>query len=94
VIPGNEFAKQLTAALEAADIEWRIYSGRGMCGKCCVGVPTGGSYSMGEIRHAVREVEDVFELEQVDSLGLGEIVYWPSAELVVDTNAYRVNQGR
>ena len=62
--------ERVIAAIKAAGKEPRSYSGRGMCGECCVGmklqqyepVPDGlpGGYSQ-------------------DSLGLGRILYWRSA---------------
>ena len=76
----NEFAKQLIAALEAADIKWRDYSGRGMFGTQCVGVTCGRYVSEGEALDAVAAVPDGLHVSR-DSMGMGTIVYWPTAIL-------------
>ena len=78
----NEMAKQLIAALEAADIPHRSYSGRGMFGEQCVGVSCGGRNGVNEedVLEAVKNVKGGLR-PSYDSLGLGSIVYWPQANL-------------
>lgn len=79
----NKFAEQLTTALTKAGIPWRDYSGRGMFGASCVGVATGRDYTESEVLEAVRNVPRALRVNR-DSLGMGSIVYWPSAELSED----------
>lgn len=76
----NQMAKQLIAALEAAGIKHRSYSGRCMFGAQCVGVSCGHSVSEGEVLEAVKNVKGGLRVTR-DSLGLGTIVYWPQADL-------------
>ena len=76
----NKFAQKLVAALNAADIKWRDYSGRGMYGVSCVGVSCGRAHTEGEVLEAVRNVPRALTPNR-DSLGMGTILYWPSAVL-------------
>jgi hypothetical protein len=62
-------AETLIETIEATGREVRSYSGRGMYGRRCVGVSLG----RGDYGSALPE-----EGQKRDSLGLGEIVYWPS----------------
>lgn len=68
-------------------VEPRSYSGRGMYGRCCLGVDLYQGQSLGSlIAVLITEVdeddrEDVAEAVQgmlTDSMGLGSIVYFPS----------------
>jgi hypothetical protein len=63
-------AKTLIEEIEETGRKVRSYSGRGMFGRQCVGVAL-DRYDYGS------DLPD--EGQRRDSLGLGEIVYWPSA---------------
>lgn len=64
-------AKDLIAQIEASGRKPRSYSGRGMFGRECVGVSLRrGDYGEGLPSAGQRR----------DSLGLGEIAYWPSVK--------------
>lgn len=64
-------SSKLIEAIKAADLRPRSYSGRGMYGERCVGV------SLDYLGQA-----DGLPLSgsRTDSLGLGIILYWPSAK--------------
>jgi hypothetical protein len=62
-------ADKLIAKIEATGRKARSYSGRGMFGKRCVGVST-RPYDYGS--------DLPNQGQRRDSLGLGEIIYWPS----------------
>jgi hypothetical protein len=81
----NERATQITETLDANQIEWRSYSGRGMMGSYCVAVSCGtrsdgGGHTEGEVIRAVADTPGGLNYSR-DSLGLGTILYWPSAKL-------------
>ena len=62
-------SEELIQRIEAAGFKPRSYSGRGMYGKECVGVSVNA-----------RSEGDADELPRgnsVDSLGMGQIWYWP-----------------
>lgn len=62
----------------------RSYSGRGMFGRRCIAVKTNGDVA--KVAFAVGQLaglgghEERLPRTNVDSLGLGSIVYWPSCE--------------
>jgi len=63
------------------DYEIRVYSGRGMYGRTCLGIVVSG---IGKIFHLGAEVGDLaFDVETVcaDSMGFDSIVYFPEIEL-------------
>lgn len=77
----NEFAQQLIAALETADIKpYTDYSGRGMYGAQCVGVAcgSGDKPSQEDVLEAVKNVKGALRFS-TDSLGRGTILYWTPA---------------
>ena len=71
-----EQSKALIDALEEANFEVRSYSGRGLYGKECVSVRDA---SVWEVARAIPEDMNVPE-HRSDSLGLGNVLYWPSYE--------------
>lgn len=78
----KEAVKLFIDALESEGFETRSYSGRGMYGKSCVAVT---DVSAWEVAKALMnethdgEFDDLSEPKQ-DSLGMGNVLYWPSYE--------------
>jgi hypothetical protein len=66
---------ELISALEEAGYEWRSYSGRGMCGEECVGVPLDGDSDLWKLARDLAEI-DVGQ-PTTDNMGRGLIAYWP-----------------
>jgi hypothetical protein len=72
--------------LEKSDIETRSYSGRNMYGKVCLGVTIDrsglGSFIASVIENLdmdhVEDISDAFRGMATDSMGMGQIVYFPS----------------
>jgi hypothetical protein len=83
VRPGNEFATALVNALDAKEVSWRSYSGRGMCGDCCVSVACGSNrdHSEEDVLEAVKGVPGGLRVTR-DQLGMGMVLYWPQAVMV------------
>lgn len=88
--------KKLTfiEVLRAADLRVRSYSGRGMFGKTCVAVEIENdigelfsevlesisNYSSDEQNEAIELCVKNFRRMMTDSMGRGQIAYWPSVE--------------
>jgi hypothetical protein len=83
--------KQLHEAFELAGYEIRSYSGRGMCGKECLGVTCSSPVRMvAEVLAAfARDSEDTSEVAALaallstadtDSMGRETIVYWTTLD--------------
>jgi hypothetical protein len=81
----SPLALKLIAALDAAGIKWRDYSGRGMYGSYCVGVTCGRDTYEREVIEAVAEIPEAAS-PNYDSMGLGTILYWPAA--IIDPRRY------
>ena len=80
----------LIQAAKAASLDLRVYSGRGMSGKQCVGIDTDDSAirlaceliraarDLTRDESALDELLTAIEGTQTDSMGSGTICYWPS----------------
>lgn len=82
----------LLKAMRDAEVCFRSYSGRGMYGRSCLGIETGGFAEdtwapfasilevIADDPDQVRDFADLMSKTRQDSLGLGVIFYWPSVE--------------
>lgn len=85
----NNSFSDIKQAFEAAGYEPRSYSGRGMYGKECLGVSGDSALEIvletietvasqaGDTETIAEFVADLLDV-RTDSMGRGEIVYWPS----------------
>lgn len=84
----KEQVEKFIEALEDAGYEPKSYSGRGMFGKCCVSVSSGGEDENVSAWDVARSLwfnnfdEDDLDIPEPrqDQLGLGIVLYWPSYE--------------
>lgn len=76
-----EESKELIEALEEVGYDTRSYSGRAMYGKSCVAVTDSSPWEL------ARALSLDFDLScpREDSLGLGNVLYWPSYPWPEDT---------
>lgn len=75
--------EELIEALEAADYEWREYSGRGMMGARCVGVVLQGDADLWRLARDLAEIEDL-PTPKTDGMGKDIIAYWPRLKIIDD----------
>jgi hypothetical protein len=74
--------KELQEAAEAAGLQLRSYSGRGMYGAVCVGLDCDNVLeALGELTETevldLSQVAHLLKTASSDSMGRGQIVYWP-----------------
>ena len=73
----------LIEIITRAGLEWREYSGRGMGGVECVGVPGEPLFIIADVMRACRSLEEVCEFSDAldrareDTMGNGAILYFP-----------------
>lgn len=84
--------KELCQLFEKCDYTVRSYSGRGMNGKTCLAVESGDNNLILDVIHElcvfnddssiqlgkVQEVAEMLRDARTDSMGKGEITYWPN----------------
>lgn len=70
-------SEQLLKKIRAAGCKPRSYSGRGMSGKECIGVSISSSMK--------GDADELPRGNKVDSLGMGQIWYWPQCAWIEGT---------